>query len=180
MSAPRKHPPKGAAQTIKELAASGHSQLGIAGKLGVCLSTFKRWLEENEALQDAHDLGRETERQALHSMVVESARAGKPANVNAFFILKARHGYVEADTKSQQVNIAVGATSVMVIRDHGADDEWEARVEKQQAQLVAGSSHAPATLAPSSDAGETITRQAERTAKPVLAADGPVMWVPNA
>ena len=144
MAAPRKHPPKGASDTIKQLAASGHSLLGIASKLGVAISTFKRWLEEDEMLQDAFDLGRETERQELHAMVVRSAKEGKPANVNAFFILKARHGYVEADQKStSKVNIAIAAQNVMVMVDHGSDAEWEAKAAAQQAKLIQESAHTP-------------------------------------
>ncbi|MDQ2833604.1 MAG: hypothetical protein M3Y50_07640 [Acidobacteriota bacterium] len=61
--------------------------------LGVSRETFKRWCEDDESLQDAFDIGRETERQALHALIVQSALMNKPANVNAFFILKARHGY---------------------------------------------------------------------------------------
>ena len=148
MGAPRKHPPKGAAETIKQLAASGHSLLGIASKLSVSIRLFKRWLEEDESLQDAFDLGRETERQALHAMVVQSAKDGKPANVNAFFILKARHGYVEADQRSsQQVNLEVTVQNVMVVKDSGTDEEWEAKAARQQANLIESSVHTPVTAA---------------------------------
>jgi transposase-like protein len=136
MPAPRKHPQKDAAEVIQRLAASGHSIIGIASQLGVGKDTFKRWLEENEKLQDAFDLGKESERQALHAMIVESAKAGKGANVNAFFILKARHGYVEADRLSQKVNVEVAVNNVLVVKDHGSDEEWERSTAEQQRKLV--------------------------------------------
>jgi hypothetical protein len=137
MGAPRKHPPKDAAKTIEALAAQGHSIIGIAKKLSVSRETFKRWCEVNEALQEAFEVGRETERHALHSLIVQSAVMNKPANANAMFLLKARHGYRENDSSNTNVNVGVAvATPVMVVRDHGTDEEWEARAAAQQRELT--------------------------------------------
>jgi hypothetical protein len=149
MAPPRKHPPSDAAETIQSLAASGHSQIGIAAKLGISRHTFMRWLDESEALQDAFDLGRETERQALHALIVQSALLNKPANVNAFFLLKARHGYRENDQASNQVNVAVEVKSVMVVKDHGSDAEWQAKAAEQQRALTQGHMSAVALTGPS-------------------------------
>src|ERR1700730_16530658 len=102
MGAPRKNPPKDAAEVIERLAAAGHAIVGIAKQLGVSKETFKRWCEDEESLQEAFEIGRETERQTLHALIVQSAALNKPANVNAFFILKARHGYRE--NEPSQVN----------------------------------------------------------------------------
>ena len=101
MAAHRKFPPDGAAPEIQRLAAEGFSFLGIAAHFKVSRECFKRWLDEDEALNEAFEIGRETERQALHALVVASAKANKPANVNAFFLLKARHGYVETDNRTK-------------------------------------------------------------------------------
>ena len=136
MAAPRKYPPKDAVQTIERLAADGHSIIGIARHLGVSRECFKRWIDEDESLSEAFELGRETERQALHAMVVASARANKPANVNAFFLLKARHGYIEADNKNGKVSLDVVVSNVLVVRDHGTDNEWAAKVAAQQRALT--------------------------------------------
>jgi len=137
MAAPRKLPPVGAAEDIQRLAADGFSQLGIAAHFTVSRECFKRWIEEDEALNEAFELGRETERQALHAMVVASARANKPANVNAFFLLKARHGYIEADHKSANVNVNVAvAQPVLIVKDFGTDDEWQAKALAQQRALT--------------------------------------------
>jgi hypothetical protein len=142
MGAPRKHPPKDAAATIEQLAAQGHAIIGIAKKLGVSKETFKRWCEDDDTLQEAFEIGRETERQALHALIVQSAVMMKPANVNAFFILKARHGYREND--SQQVNVGVSVVpSVMLVRDHGSDAEWAAKAAEQQRALTLNSPSPP-------------------------------------
>ena len=135
MAAHRKLPPDGAAEDIQRLAAEGFSQLGIAAHFKVSRECFKRWIEEDEALNEAYELGKETERQALHAMVVASARANKPANVNAFFLLKARHGYVESDNRTK-VSVDVALNNVLVVRDHGSDEEWAAKAAAQQRALT--------------------------------------------
>jgi hypothetical protein len=144
MGAPRKNPPSNAAETIQGLAAQGFSNIGIAKHFGVAKETVKRWLDDDEALQEAFDSGREVERQALHAAVYRSAMEGKPANVNAFFLLKARFGYVEADNRSTNINVGVTVSpSVMIVRDHGSDEEWAAKSAAQQAQLVLHAAHSP-------------------------------------
>ncbi len=138
MAAPRKLPPEGAAEDIRRLAAEGYGQVGIAAHFNVSRDCLKRWINESEELNDAYEMGKESERQALHAMVVASARANKPANVNAFFLLKARHGYVETDNRTK-VNVDVAVNSVLVVRDFGTDEEWAAKVAAQQRALTADS-----------------------------------------
>ena len=136
MAAPRKLPPEGAAEDIRRLASQGFGQLGIAAHFNVSRDCLKRWIDESEDLNDAYELGKETERQALHALVVQSAVMNKPANVNAFFLLKARHGYVETDNRTK-VNVDVALNNVLVVRDHGSDEEWAAKVAAQQRALTA-------------------------------------------
>lgn len=114
----------------------GYSNVSIAKEMGVSVGTFKRWLEENEKLQEAFEQGREVERLALHTALYQAAMAGKPANVNAMFLLKARFGYVEADRLSQRVSVDVAVTNVMVVKDHGSDEDWERNMAEQQKKLV--------------------------------------------
>jgi hypothetical protein len=86
-------------------------------------------------------VGREAERQALHSLIVQSAIAGKAANANAMFLLKARHGYREFDSPNSKVDVNVNANvvqPVMIVKDHGSDEEWAARVAEQQRRLMQG------------------------------------------
>ena len=136
MAAPRKLPPDGAATDIRRLAAEGYSQLGIAAHFNVSRDCFKRWIEEDAELNEAYELGKETERQALHALVVASAKANKPANVNAFFLLKARHGYVETDNRTK-VSVDVAINNVLVVHDHGSDEQWAAKCAAQQRGLTA-------------------------------------------
>jgi hypothetical protein len=142
MGAPRKYPPKNATETIEQLAAQGHAIIGIAKKLGVSKDTFKRWCEEDDTLQEAFEIGRETERHALHSLIVQSAVLNKPANSNAMFLLKARHGYRENDQQNVNVGVTV-VPSVMVVRDHGSDEEWAARAAEQQRTLTLNAASPP-------------------------------------
>jgi transposase-like protein len=137
MGAPRKHPPKNAAETIEQLASQGHAIIGIAKQLGVSRDTFKRWCEEDDSLQEAFDLGRETQRQALIALIVQAAVLNKGANANAMFLLKTMHGFREMDSPHTKVNVGVNvAPNVLVIKDHGTDEEWAAKAAEQQRKLM--------------------------------------------
>jgi hypothetical protein len=136
MAAPRKLPPEGAAEHIRRLASEGFGQLGIAAHFNVSRDCFKRWIDEDAELNEAYEIGKETERQALHALVVASAKANKPANVNAFFLLKARHGYVETDNRTK-VNVDIAVNNVLVVTDHGSNEEWAAKCAAQQRALTA-------------------------------------------
>src|ERR1700733_5590959 len=53
------------------------------------------------------------------------------------FLLKCRHGYREQDSPSTKIDVAVNASQpVMIVRDHGSDEEWAAKCEEQQRRLV--------------------------------------------
>jgi AcrR family transcriptional regulator len=137
MAAPRKNPPANAIAETERLASQGYSVIGIARALGVSKGTFKRWCEEDEALIDAFEVGREQERQALHALIVQSAVLNKPANANAMFLLKCRHHYREMDSPSTKVDVNVNAPqNVLVVKDCGTDEEWQAKALAQQRALV--------------------------------------------
>jgi hypothetical protein len=143
MAAPRKHPPANAPAETEKLAAQGFSLIGLAKHFAVSKDTLKRWLEEDGDLREAFERGREVERQALHAAVYRSAMEGKPANVNAFFLLKTRFQYVEADPRSVNVNVGVNVAPVMVVKDHGTDEEWAVRAAAQQRALTQTPTTAP-------------------------------------
>lgn len=169
MGAHRKHPPAGAAKTIEDLAAQGHAKVGIAKRFGVSSSTLSRWCEEEEALQEAFEIGRETERQALHSLIAQAAITNKPANANAMFLLKTRHGYREQDSpKGVSVDVKV-ATNVLVVNDHGSDAEWEAKAAQQQAALVMDTSALPALPSPRPEASSVPVTAYQEAAVPSYA-----------
>ncbi|WP_263351784.1 helix-turn-helix domain-containing protein [Acidicapsa acidisoli] len=179
MGAPRKHPPAGAATTIEAMAAQGHAIVGIAKHFGVSRETFKRWCDEDEAIQEAFEIGREAERQALHALVVQSAVMNKPANVNAFFILKSRHGYRENDSPNTNVNVgvAVAPTNVLVIKDHGTDEEWAAKALAQQRALTAPEA-APRQLEGAKVASASIYEPQVYQTEPEAVASSPAYFGP--
>lgn len=162
MAAHRKHPPANALAEIERLAAQGYAQIGIAKHLNVSRSTLKKWMEEDESLQEAFEIGRETERRELHSLLVQSAVQGKPANANAMFLLKCRHNYREFDSPHTKVDVAVAVSPVMVVKDHGTDEEWAAKVAEQQRKLTQGDAQAsfprlPAPLSASHETDEPVS-----------------------
>jgi hypothetical protein len=135
MGAPRKNPPKNAAEEIERLAAQGYSMIGLCKHFGVARPTLKRWLEEDEELQDAYEGGRDAQRQQLETLLMQSAVAGKNANANAMFILKCKFGWREMDSPNTKVDVAVAVSnSVLVVKDHGTDEQWAARVADFGAQ----------------------------------------------
>lgn len=92
----RKNPPEDALERISDMAANGWSKAGIARKLGVSVTTFDRWLEEDEDLQRAFDMGRDAEHNTLFNSLFKAATEKGNATA-AMFLLKARHGYREGD-----------------------------------------------------------------------------------
>lgn len=99
-------PPANAASQIMALASDGFSVIGVAHGLGVGKDTLARWLDEDPALQEAFDQGREQERRSLHNQLYRLAMEEKHASA-AMFLLKARHGYREGDQSDQANRVSV-------------------------------------------------------------------------
>jgi hypothetical protein len=97
MGRPRKQPPADAAKRVEDLAASGCNVVDLAAALGTTKEMLRRWMMEDDALQLAFAVGRERERDELHRMILRDARDGEKPNINAMFLLKARHGYREGE-----------------------------------------------------------------------------------
>jgi hypothetical protein len=101
-----KEPPKDCVALIEQLAADGWSVLGIAKRLGTSADTFRRWLDEDDQLQEALNSGRENERWQLHNMLFKQAtEKGNPTA--AMFLLKARHGYREGDQSETSNRVTI-------------------------------------------------------------------------
>lgn len=114
-------PPADAAARIIALASDGFSVIGIAQHLGVGKDAFARWLDEDPALQEAFDQGREQERRALHNKLYRLAMEKDNAPA-AMFLLKARHGYREGDQSDQagRVNINIALPGAMTLSQFNA------------------------------------------------------------
>lgn len=114
-------PPADAAEQILALAADGFSVIGVAHRMGVGKDAFARWLEEEPALKEAFDQGRENERRALHNKLYRMAMEQDHASA-AMFLLKARHGYREGDQSDQgnRVSINIALPGAMTLQQFTA------------------------------------------------------------
>lgn len=105
MGRPRLNPPADAATRIEELAAEGHGVVGVARQLGVSPDTLRRWFDDDSALKEAFEFGREAERFYLHSLLRKQAEKGNV--IAGLFLLKARHGYIEGDQGEQANRVQI-------------------------------------------------------------------------
>jgi hypothetical protein len=105
---PPKRPPANAAARIEQLAATGHSVVGISRGLNVTKEVVARWIEQDPALAEALARGREAERFVLHNVLYRAAKRGNI--VAAMFLLKARHGYREGDQSDTANKISLTFT----------------------------------------------------------------------
>ncbi len=101
----RKDAPENAAEEIGKLAATGFSKRGIASHFGVGLAVLQRWIDEDDTLQEAFNVGRDQERYSLHNALYRKAMNGD--SVAAMFLLKARHGYREGDQADQANKVSI-------------------------------------------------------------------------
>ncbi len=93
------------AKFIENLAADGRSVVGVAAALGTSKDRLRRWLDEDPALLDAFERGRERERYNLHNKLYRAAMRGNI--VAAMFLLKARHGYREGDQSGEANRVSI-------------------------------------------------------------------------
>lgn len=137
MPPPRKNPPSNAAETIRNLATRGFSLVGIASQMGVSKDLLNKWFERFPLLENAFELGKDSQRQALHEMLYNKALA-KGDTLAALSILNSLHGWRDPRKggASVDVNVDVQVRNVMIVTDHGSDSEWAAKAAAQQKNLV--------------------------------------------
>jgi hypothetical protein len=142
MGAPRRNPPSNAIAEIRALAAAGSTYIGIAKRFKVSKDTLTRWLDDDPALAESFEQGKDEEREKLHNSLSVKALAGDI--VAAMFLLKSRHKY--DDKAGQRIDVSVDARtqSVMYVKDFGSDEEWAARAALHQRELAL-SAGAPGT-----------------------------------
>jgi hypothetical protein len=168
MGRPRINPPSKAAERIKQLASEGYEPLSIADSFGCHIDVLNDWFDTIPSLKYAFEVGKELERVALHKIVVNSAKNGvTAASRNAQYILTSCFGYKVDDKSSNQVNVAIENRPVMVVKDHGTDEEWSAKAAAQQAALIAGNEHGPRLEAPQKHASTFPTGDSLPMGEPV-------------
>lgn len=114
MALPRPHnrpgpwtaPPADAAERIRALASDGFSVVGVAAGMGIGKDQLATWMDDDPALRDAFDEGRENERRTLHNKLYRLAMEKDHASA-AMFLLKARHGYREGDQSDHDNRVSV-------------------------------------------------------------------------
>ena len=106
MGRPRKIAPPDAVSVVRKACATGASKRGVAMALACDTQVLDRWLDEDPALKQAYDEGRETERQTLHSVLYDCAVSGqgKDSLIAAMFLLKSRHAYNDSGTTTDAGN----------------------------------------------------------------------------
>ena len=101
----RKKPNENTAKQVQELAAKGHSLLNISKALGISKNLFYLWRDEYPEINEALELGKESERHDLHNALYTAAMTGNITS--AIFLLKARHGYREGDQSDTANRVAI-------------------------------------------------------------------------
>jgi len=173
MATPRKNPPKDALETIERLAGKGHSTIGLAKHFGVARSVVKRWFEEDERLEEAYEQGRDSYRQALEEQIVSMTLAGKNC-AGMIYLLKSKFKMYDQPSSNQKIDVAVNnqPPQVLIVKDHGSDEEWALKVAEQQRKLTQGDQ---ASLPAPQNAPETRSepiREADPVAAPIIASAG--------
>lgn len=91
-------PLRGTHEKVRRWASESTPQKVMARRLGVGVTQFKKWMEEDERLQAAYDEGVESE----HQMLVGALKKQLDKSPTpAIFLLKTRHGYIEGDRVEQ-------------------------------------------------------------------------------
>ncbi len=112
-----------------EAAGAGLGQWpGIARAFNTSQDTLRRWIEDDPALQEALELGREVERMEIDSVLKRAAKKGNI--VAAMFLLKTRHGYREGDQSETANKVSINFTLPAALKpEQFTVIEHEARTE---------------------------------------------------
>ena len=142
-----KQPPKNAVARIEELAAEGHTILGIAKNLKTSADVLRRWREEHPEIQNAIDRGRDGLHFELQNLLLQKARNGD--TVAILFYLKSRFGWREGDQSDtgNKVQINFQLPGPMTIEqfekvrviEHAKADDRDQPVSAQRIAIARGS-----------------------------------------
>ena len=114
MGRPRKNLPANALDVIRQAAANGVNEVGIAQALGVDFRTWQRIRDEDPETKAVYQEARKAEEGKLVGVLFDKA-VNKQDSVAAIFLLKARHGYRDqgpsdaGDTTRPTININIPA-----------------------------------------------------------------------
>ncbi len=109
---PRSEIPVDAEQRIRALAAQPYTFTGVAMKMQTNTKTLRRWLTENEHLQDAYDAGQAELESALMNKIYQASSKNWVA---ALALGKVRFGWREGEQRDAgtRVNIVFSLPGAM-------------------------------------------------------------------
>lgn len=139
MAAPRKHPPANIDEIIEQyVAGEGGSTVILGRAMGVSDSTVRKWFAEDDKLKERYDGAREAYMHKLYLELLQMSRAGKGNIAGLIYTLKAKFKQYDMPGSGKLVDVNVNVPQpVMIVRDHGTDEEWAAKVAEQQRRLQA-------------------------------------------
>lgn len=178
MSRARVNPPANAAEEIERLATMGHSSFGLAKFFGCSQSTILKWWERFPELKEAYDIGRDTCCFQLTEQIRVMGLCGKnPAGL--IYLCKSKFKMFDVPLNATKVDVRVdNRQPVLLVKDHGSDEEWAAKAAEQQRRLLALE---PAALPQKALPAPVVTvepespRKSAKAPKPVHEAPS---WVP--
>ena len=150
MGAPRKNPPQDILQIIERVVAGeGGSIKILARAIGVSARLVSDWFDRDEYgdLRETYEMAREAYMHKLYLELLQMSRAGKGNVAGIIFTLKARFKQYDQPGSGKLVDVNVIQTNpVMVVRDHGDDATWQAKLINQQRALTQQAGSAPQQL----------------------------------
>jgi hypothetical protein len=138
MAAPRKNPPQDILAIIERVVAGeGGSTKILARAIGVSDSLIRAWFDREDNLRETYEAAREAYMHKLYLELLQMSRAGKGNVAGIIFTLKAKFKQYDQPGSGKLVDVNVTQVNpVMVVVDHGTDEEWAAKVAAQQHALI--------------------------------------------
>ena len=138
MAMPRKNPPPNINEIIEQyVAGEGGSTVILGRVIGVSDSTVRKWFAEDESLKEAYEGAREAYMHKLYLELIQMSRAGKGNVAGLIYTLKAKFKQYDMPGSGKLVDVNVNNIQpVLVVRDHGTVEEWQAKALAQQRGLT--------------------------------------------
>lgn len=139
MAAHRKHPPSNVREIIEQyVAGEGGSTVILGRAIGVSDSTVRKWFDADESLKQAYEGAREAYMHKLYLELLQMSRSGKGNVAGIIFTLKAKFKQYDMPGSGKLVDVNVNNVQpVLVVKDHGSDEQWAALCAEQQRILTA-------------------------------------------
>lgn len=149
---PRKNPPPNIREIIEQyVAGEGGSTVILGRVIGVSDSTVRKWFAEDDKLKEAYDGAREAYMHKLYLELLQMSRSGKGQIAGLIFTLKAKFKQYDMPGSGKLVDVNVNTAShVLLVKDHGSDEQWAALCAKQQKALLEGNIEPRSLPAPQS------------------------------